>query len=211
MNELQADYVPGKNVYFLLRNSVGQVWNGSSFVTYVTANYATYFLTATEQGTASGYYTADMPGANAGLFYMVAKERLGGSPAESDFTVGTGTILWNGSSAEGVVYQAKVWMADDNNAGTPTDRYAAVWFRNSTPVVSGITSPTIEVIKASDGSDLIASSTMTQIAATGLYRYNATGSERIADGAMYIAKVTATIDGATRSWFQQISRDSSSS
>lgn len=97
-SELQADYLTGKNVYFLLRNSTGSVWNGSSFVAYNTANYTDYDIAATEQGTASGYYAANMPSVSQGVYYAVAKERAGGTPAETDVTVGTGTINWGGSA-----------------------------------------------------------------------------------------------------------------
>lgn len=98
MNELQADYLSGKTVYYLLRNPVAQVWNGSSFVAYATADYANYVISATEQGTSSGYYTGTMPSVAAGVYYLVAKERVGGSPAETDITVGTGAVQWDGSA-----------------------------------------------------------------------------------------------------------------
>jgi len=101
-------------------------------------------------------------------------------------------------------YQAKVWLTDDD--GNTYDRYVCVWFKNGEPVTSGITSPTIQVIKASDGSDLVGSQSMSQIASTGLYKYDES-SNRISDGAAYIAKCEATIDGSTRTWYQPVSRD----
>lgn len=103
------------------------------------------------------------------------------------------------------IYTAKVTLTDDNT-GT-NDRYVAVWFKNGVPIGSGITSPTIQVVKASDGSDLVASTAMTQIGTTGAYRYNE-GTNRVVDGAAYFAKITASIDGSTRSWEQPVSRDS---
>ena len=96
--ELQADYLSGKNVYFLLRNSAGQVWNGSAFATYQTVNYSSYPITATEQGTASGYYVGTFPAVSLGVYNLLAKERAGVSPAETDVTVGTGVIQWTGSA-----------------------------------------------------------------------------------------------------------------
>lgn len=104
------------------------------------------------------------------------------------------------------VYQAKVWLFDDDS-GT-TDRYVTIWHKNGTPVTAGITSPTIQVIKASDGSDLIASTAMTQIASTGLYKHDATTTARIADGSAYIVRVQATIDGSARTTYSPIGRDS---
>lgn len=102
-------------------------------------------------------------------------------------------------------YQAKVWMQDDN--ANSNDRYVVSWYRNGVQVTSGITSPTIQVIAAATGSDLVASTSMTQIGSTGAYRYSE-GTNRIADGAAYLIVVTATIDGATRTWYQPMGRDS---
>lgn len=97
--ELQTDYVSGKVVYFLLRSAVGTIWNGAAFAAYNSANYATYPITATEQGT-SGYYVANMPAAVAGIYNVLAKVQAGGSPAETDITVGTGQLDWSGSVVE---------------------------------------------------------------------------------------------------------------
>lgn len=107
-------------------------------------------------------------------------------------------------AADASKYQAKVWLTDDDT-GT-TDRYSIVWHKNGQPVTSGITSPTIQVIKIADGTDLVASTAMTQIAATGLYRYTE-ATNRIVDGVGYVVKVQATIDSATRTWYQACSRD----
>lgn len=98
-SEIQLPWATGKTVYFLIRNSIGQVYNGSTFATYATANYSSYPVTATEQGTASGYYAADMPTISAGIYSIEAKERAGGSPAETDQNIGGGDLLWDGSAA----------------------------------------------------------------------------------------------------------------
>lgn len=104
------------------------------------------------------------------------------------------------------IYDAKIWLFDDN--GGTTDRYVVSWLKNGVRVTAGISSPTIQVIKASDGSDLIASTAMTQIAATGRYKYDATSGERIVSGAGYLAVVGATIDGSARSVDLPVGRDS---
>lgn len=97
-NELQVDHLTGRTVYFLVRNTVGQIWNGSAFENYTTANLANYAIVATEQGTASAYYAANMPAAAAGSYNVLAKDRAGGSAAETDITVGSGPIEWDGSA-----------------------------------------------------------------------------------------------------------------
>lgn len=111
-----------------------------------------------------------------------------------------------GVSTDLDTYQAKVDIIDDNT-GT-TDRYVVCWFKNSQPVLASITVPTIQVWKASDGTDLIASTAMTEIGTTQTFKYDATTTARIISGAAYVAKMQATIDGATRTWVQVVGRDS---
>lgn len=108
-------------------------------------------------------------------------------------------------NADTDTYQAKVWLTDDDT-GT-ADRYTVIWYKNGQPIVSGITSPTIQVYKIADGSDLVASTAMTEIASTGTYRY-VEASNRIVDGVGYIILVSATIGGSGRTWYQPVSRDS---
>lgn len=114
-------------------------------------------------------------------------------------------------AADTAKYQAKVWMVDDDAAGTPTDRYAVIWFKNGQPVVSGITDTDLWVFDHA-GSDLIGTAgspgTMTEIGSSGTYYYGATSTARLADGSLYLARVRATINGATRIWYQQVGRDS---
>jgi len=100
-------------------------------------------------------------------------------------------------------YQAKTWVFK----GTTVDHYETAWFKNSQPVVSGITSPTIQVIKAADGADLIAVTAMTQIGTTGLYRYDES-TNRTSSGIAYMIKPVATIEGTSRTWYQPVGRDS---
>lgn len=114
----------------------------------------------------------------------------------------------NGAGTALNTYQAKISLFDDNNAST--DRYAVVFYKNGQPVTSGITVPTIQVIKVADGTDLVASTSLTEIGSTGLFRYDeATAANRVLSGSAYVAKVTATIDSATRTWFSPVGRDSS--
>lgn len=103
-------------------------------------------------------------------------------------------------------YQAKLEMIDDDS-GT-TDRYIVSWFKNSEPINSGITGTTLQVIKVSDGTDLIATTAMTQVSGTSNYHYPATGASRMVSGVAYIAIASATIDGETREWRQPIGVDS---
>jgi hypothetical protein len=96
-DQIQVDGLTGQTVYSLVRNALGAIWNGTAFVTYVTANYATYPIAMTEQGSHSGYYAGTFPTVAAGEYEVVAKQQAGGSPAETDATVGNGTIVWDGT------------------------------------------------------------------------------------------------------------------
>ena len=84
----------------MVRNRIGQIWNTSgagAFETYSSGNYAQYVLSATEQA-ASAYYTATFPTAIvAGIYSVVAKERVGGSEVQGDPTAAAGSEQWNGS------------------------------------------------------------------------------------------------------------------
>jgi hypothetical protein len=81
----------GQTLYALRRNAAAQIWNGSAFVTYVSADLASYVIAMAEQGTASGYFVgnAPVPGVPGSV---VVKVRAGGSPAESDVQAGTGDV-----------------------------------------------------------------------------------------------------------------------
>ncbi len=99
-------------------------------------------------------------------------------------------------------YQAKVWLIDDDSGSN--DRYVVAWFQNGA-FLAAPAATNIQVIKASDGTDLVADTAMTAFA-TDFYRYDE-GTNRVVDGAAYIAKVTATLGGSSRTWVQPVGRD----
>ncbi len=101
--EIQFTAPTGVTCYAQVRTATGTIWNGAAFEAYLTANIATYAITATEQGSASGYYTATMPAAAAGVYNVIGKKKVGGSVAEADPTQSTGQIEWTGTT---VAYQA---------------------------------------------------------------------------------------------------------
>lgn len=105
-------------------------------------------------------------------------------------------------AADTAKYQAKIGWIDDN--ANTTDRYLVIYFKNGEPVVSGITNPDIWVYNNA-GTDIIGTSaspiTLTQIGSSGTYTRNE-GTNRLVNGAAYIARVRATIDSATRTWYQ---------
>jgi hypothetical protein len=117
-------------------------------------------------------------------------------------SVASGGIAEASYAADTRKYGAKVGWIDDNT-GT-ADRYLVIYYRNGEPVTSGITNPDLWVYK-NDNSSLVGTSgspqALTQIGSTGTYTHDET-TNRIVSGAAYIARVRATIDGSTRTWYQ---------
>ena len=104
------------------------------------------------------------------------------------------------------LYHADIQLTvDETNS---KDEYTVVWFKNGVRVTSGITVPKVQVVKRVDGTDLVAQTAMSQIGATGAYKYDE-ASNRITAGEAVFAVVTATIDGSGRSFPKVLTRDSS--
>lgn len=100
-SELAISTAPDATVYALVRNASNQIWNGTTFVTYATVDYATYDVAMAEQGTSSGYYVGDFPSSAAsGQYTVTFKVQAGGSPAESDDEIVTNVYNWNSTSTD---------------------------------------------------------------------------------------------------------------
>lgn len=104
------------------------------------------------------------------------------------------------------VYHADIKVNVD--AANSRDEYTITWFKNGVRVTSGITSPTLQVVKRSDGTDLIASTTPTQIGSTGSYKHDES-SGLLTAGEDALAIVGATIDASSRTFATLVGRDSS--
>jgi hypothetical protein len=104
------------------------------------------------------------------------------------------------------LYHADIHFTRDQT--NTTDEYEIRWFKNGLRVTSGITSPTIQVVNRSDGSDLIAATALTQIGSAGAYKLDATGGLRLTVGQSAEAIVSATIDSGTRTFSRMVGRDS---
>ena len=79
--------------------------------------------------------------------------------------------------------------------GATDNRYRVKWFKDGIPQDSGVTSPTIQVIQE-NGTDLIASTAMTD-AGSNDFRYTE-ATNKVTAGTTVRVRLTATIDGATR-------------
>lgn len=96
------------------------------------------------------------------------------------------------------IYTADVELNLDE--GNEQDEWTVVFWKNGVPIDSGVTTVQIQVRNRADGTDLIAASNMTEISTTERWKYDATLTERTAAGEAVLARVTATIDGATRTF-----------
>jgi hypothetical protein len=105
------------------------------------------------------------------------------------------------------VYYADIRFHKDT--GNTRDEWSAQWYRNDGPLGSGaITSPVLQVINITTGTDLIASSGMSYVSINvGTVKYYE-NTNRTTAGENYIAKCSATIDGQTHNWQKLVGRDS---
>jgi hypothetical protein len=104
-------------------------------------------------------------------------------------------------------YATEIRLTRDQANGR--DEYTVAWTFDGAPIESGITSPTIEVVKRSDGTNLVAETAMTQIGSTGVYKYDeTTEANRVSFGEAVIVIARATITGATRTTRKVITLDS---
>lgn len=101
-------------------------------------------------------------------------------------------------------YAAKMWIIRQS---TTKDEYGVTFYKNGHPLESGITSPLIDYVKKlSDGSILVNDAALTD-QSNGDYYYGES-TNKLAAGNAYMMRVTATIDGSSRVFKQQIGRDS---
>lgn len=88
----------GLNLYVHIRNSAGNIWNGSAFVSWNVSNWATYAVAMTEQAS-SGYYNVAFPSAiTSGKYSFFVYSRMGGSAAVGDQAMGASQIYWDGTN-----------------------------------------------------------------------------------------------------------------
>ena len=130
----------------------------------------------------------------ANLATVIAKtDNLPASPAA------VGSAMTLASSLD--LYHADIQFTDDG----ANDEYTITWFKNGVRVTSGITVPTVQVVKRVDGTDLIAATALTQIGTTGSYKL--TTATVTTAGEAYLVITAATIDAGSRSFSKLISRD----
>lgn len=190
-----AGYVDTE-VATILTNLSTLTTNVSTLTGYVDTEVATLLTNlstlTTNVATLSGYVDTEV------LAIKAKTDLITGAPAVAGDAM-TLTAAYNS-------YFARIQFCRDQT--NTKDEYTVMWYYNSVLQTSGVTVPTIQVIKRADGTNLIASTAMTQIASTGLFKYDATGSARLTKGESNPVVVTATINGSTRTWADVVGRDS---
>lgn len=166
---------------------------------------------ATEESNRTGFYMMSVTEAAEGIHILFIKDSSSNLIATYFADMVDSTVQVTAKEyaiVDGImdVYHADIDVAFNDGAATPKDEYTISWFKNGVPITSGITVPTVQVVQQSNAADLVASSTPTQVGSTGVYKHTETAN-RMAAGSAYIVVVTATIDGATRTWRENEGRD----
>lgn len=198
--EIQVSYVTTKTLYCLIRNRTGQIWNGTTFETYATANYATYVVSLVEQGTASAFYVGTFPASIAGGVYsLIACVQAAGSPVETDRCVGNETFQWNGSAAMPLYDVASSgqigqFLPGRIARGTMLQNFLFDLVSdvdNKTPFTSGVVSGTI----SRDGGVFgpLQSGAVTEVG-QGVYKVNLTSGDLLANTA-FLAFTAVGVSG----------------
>jgi hypothetical protein len=97
-NELVIAFDTGSTLYARVFDSTGQVWNGTAFESWVDGNVGNYDVALADKS--SGQYIGDFPSAiTDGRYVAVVYKQAGASPhITNDAVVGSGLVVWNGTS-----------------------------------------------------------------------------------------------------------------
>lgn len=177
-NELITSWNAGVTLYFHIWNATGLVWNTNTtaFEAYSTANIANYAIAATQQGSASGYYRASFPSSIAkGVYSIYAKLQSGGSPAESDLTVGNQYgYNWSGSAELSLnsVYLADPLQIQKNTA---FNNFPFIMYASGTNTPK--TGLTVTATRSIDGSSFAACANSPAELGNGYYLINLAASD----------------------------------
>ncbi|HRS28491.1 MAG TPA: hypothetical protein P5255_09515 [Phycisphaerae bacterium] len=101
------------------------------------------------------------------------------------------------------VYWAEIELRLDEDGGM--DRWSVLWYRDGVLLTTGVSDAALTVQRATTGAPLLNGVSLTDIG--GGHLLYSEDTDRIDLGTPYIATVSATIDGATRTWSKPIGRD----
>jgi hypothetical protein len=145
-------------MYVIAHNMSGQVWNGSVWEAYVTANRGTYDIPVTDTEEPKNYKAVFPSGIAAGKYKLDAFIQAGGTPAETD----TGPIDvtwydWDGRNVVGAGTAATLLLDLANGVETSyTVRQALRLILSALAgKISGASTSTIVIRDVGDSTDRI--------------------------------------------------------
>lgn len=100
-NTAELDYPTGASLYTQWDNESGLIYNGTSYVTKVLANWQTYAVSTPETPSGFGTYVSTIPyptGATPGTYKWRHYLKVGTDPDPSDPCVGGGSEYFDGTN-----------------------------------------------------------------------------------------------------------------
>lgn len=157
MPAIQVQYSTTGTIYALIRDTSGNIWNGSSFVAYATADLGSYDIPLTQQGTASRYYAATFPVSIAdGVYAVTAYAQASGTPSETDTVIASGTMTIGATTAELTSAGVDAVFDESIGDGTLTMRQALrVLIAGMAGKLSGAATTTVTIRNAADTANVI--------------------------------------------------------
>lgn len=196
-------------------SDAGEVWDdtANAFETWSDGSLGDYDVTGSQLGTSGIWRFAIPSDLTSGDYEAMVFSGTASDGIEDCTPIGSSfAFTWDGTNqcmlGGSPLYHAAIQFIRDQ--ADTYDRYWVSWFKNGTLVTSGITSPTMTVRNLTANTTLLSGVTITVDAnETGSYEYSTnTGAERLATGDIGSVTVTATIDGASRTFRKAIGRDS---
>lgn len=197
----------GRQTYFTIHSRTGTVWSTSggtgAYETFVSGNWASYAISAVEQGV-SNFYAGSIPAAvPAGVLSIDAREQVTGAALQTDPGVAGGDLQWNGT--------ATLPLSDLATSGqlagfmpirlTKGHAYSGfpIYLKSSadhvTPLVSGICSGQVSKNGVA-GYTALQSGVFVELG-LGAYAVNLTSGDTNADSLMFIFTATGVSGGTS--------------
>ena len=178
--------IPRKNAYrliFTMLDTSGLLVADKTVAVSISQDGAAFASVGNATGISGGFYYIDLSSTNMDAQNIAI---LGTASSSLAYTA---TVIIDPD-----IYTSKVSLTVDS-VGT-SDRWESSWFKNGAPYSPTAGTPQLQVVKSSDGANLIPPTNMTQIASTGRWKYTAITTERVSAGAAYYITTTAKIGRA---------------
>lgn len=102
-NEIDYRHSATGSTLYMVRKKGGQVWNGTTLVTMVVADWVSYAGTLTETPASSYRYLGSLTGLPSGDWVIEIYLQAGASPAITDSILASGDTTWDGTATTATV------------------------------------------------------------------------------------------------------------